>query len=455
MEGRRIYNKTGLKIGIFSVFIVVILIIVYSCTMNKSDNWMKDAVIYEVNIRQYTKEGTFNAFSEHLPRLKEMGVNVLWFMPIHPISSTKRIGPLGSYYSIRDYKAVNHEFGTEEDFKKLVDKAHDMGFKVIMDWVANHTGWDHPWIKEHPDWYVRDAKGNIVHPETWEDVAQLDYSNKKLRKEMIKTMKYWVTKFDIDGFRCDYAGGVPVDFWEEAARKINPTKKLFMLAEDNVKYELLDKAFQANYGWDLYHLMNDIAKGKKNAQSIISYQKRVDTLYPKGTYPMLFTSNHDENSWNGTEFERMGEAYEAMSVLTFTLPGVPMIYSGQEAGLNKRLEFFSKDEIDWSNLLYENHYKQLISLKKQNKALYTGKYGGDIAFFDTSKNVLAFKRQKNDNIVIVVMNLSSSPINETINFGDNASNYISYFTDELVELQANHSFTLDKWEYKVFIKLKK
>ncbi len=444
--------KRTIKIVILSLIVIIILFVIYRCTMNKSSKWMKDAVVYEVNVRQYTEEGTFNAFSEHLPRLKEMGVNVLWFMPIHPISSTKRIGPLGSYYSIKDYKGINHEFGTKEDFKKLVDKAHDMGFKVIMDWVANHTGWDHPWITNHPDWYVRDSKGNIKYPETWEDVAQLDYSNEEMRKEMIKAMKYWVKEFDIDGFRCDYAGGVPVDFWEEATKKINPTNKLFMLAEDNVKYELLDKAFSANYGWDLYNIMNDIATGSKNAQSIISYQKRVDTLYPENTYPLLFTSNHDENSWNGTEFERMGEAYESMSLLTFTLPGVPLIYSGQEAGLDKRLKFFEKDEIDWTNLSYESHYKQLISLRKDNKALHSGKYAGDITFFSTNSKILAFIRQNDDNTVIVVMNLSDSNIDETINFAKYAGNYKSYFTNETVELKANHTFNLDKWEYHVFIK---
>ena len=433
------------------VLVLVLLgIVLVGCSKeNKPPEWIDDAVIYEVNIRQYTKEGTFEAFREHLPRLKEMGVDVLWFMPIHPISKTKRLGSLGSYYSISNYLEVNPEFGTKEDFKRLVDEAHEMGFKVMMDWVANHTGWDHHWITEHPDWYVKDKNGRIVYPENWQDVAQLNYKNKDLQKEMIKMMKYWVDEFGIDGFRCDYAKGVPVEFWEKASKELG----VYMLAEDNEVYKLLEKAFHTNYGWDLYHLMNDIAKGRKKARELVFYQRRVDKLYPKNTFPLLFTTNHDENSWNGTVFERLGDAYEAMAVLTFTLPGIPLIYSGQEAGLNKRLAFFEKDEIDWSELKYEDFYKQLIALKRNNVALFNGPFGGTIKFFDNpNSDTTVFVREKDENTVIVVMNLSNREKSTTISLGNYSGSYTSYFTDQTINLNSEHTFTLSPWEYQVLIK---
>ena len=262
--------------------------------------WSDNATMYEVNIRQYTKEGTFEAFSEHLPRLQKMGVKILWFMPVHPISKVKRNGVLGSYYSVADYYETNPEFGTKEDFKRLVDQCHEMGFKVIMDWVANHTGWDNEWIKKHPEWYTKNDKGEIVYPETWQDVADLNYNNKSMQKAMLKAMTYWVKEFDVDGFRCDYAGGVPYEFWEKARKKLEKIKPVYMLAEDNSSMALLKYAFNSNYGWSLYNDLNSIAKGSKKAESLKSYFLSTIKTYPDGTYPLHFIDNHDENSWNGT-----------------------------------------------------------------------------------------------------------------------------------------------------------
>jgi glycosidase len=225
--------------------------------------WSKNATIYEVNVRQYTKEGTFKAFAEHLTRLRQMGVDILWFMPIHPISEKNRKGTLGSYYAVQDYKAVNPEFGTLEDFKSVVDQAHDMGFKVLIDWVANHTGWDNQWIKDHPEWYKKDSTGNMIAPFDWTDVAQLDYGNQEMREAMIDALSYWVSEADIDGYRCDVAGMVPVDFWANAREQLNEIKPVFMLAEDESEIALLEEAFNMNYGWEFHHIMNGIAKGKK------------------------------------------------------------------------------------------------------------------------------------------------------------------------------------------------
>jgi len=417
-------------------------------------SWSKNAVIYEVNVRQYTKEGTFQAFRKHLPRLKELGVDILWFMPIHPISEERRKGTLGSYYSVKDYKDVNPEFGTLEEFKQLVDECHEMGFKVILDWVANHTGWDNPWIKEHPDWYVRNLKGEIVHPlgTDWTDVAQLNYDNQDMRKAMLEAMKFWVEEIGVDGFRADYAGGVPVDFWETVRNELDKIKPVFMLAEDNRVMALLDKAFNANYGWELYNIMNNIAKGRNNAKHVEVYLKKIQSVYPKGTYPMHFTSNHDENSWHGTEYERLGDAVKTMAVLTFTVPGIPLIYSGQEAGLNKRLKFFEKDEIDWSDLSMQEFYKKLIILKKENPALWNGEAGGELNIFETTNNnVLAFERVKDENRVIVIMNLSKNASTVDIKIGDSAGEYKSFFTDEIFNLLRQQTLELEPWEYIVLV----
>ena len=319
----------------------------------KYPDWVKNAVIYEVNTRQYTKQGTFKAFSEHLSRLKELGVDILWFMPIHPIGLEKRKVPegmktsLGSYYSVQDYKAVNPEFGTEADFKSLVGQAHKMGFKVIIDWVANHTAWDNKWITEHPDWYKQDSTGNIMSAFDWTDVAKLNYDNKEMRKAMIESMKYWIVNCDIDGFRCDVAGEVPADFWEDARAELQKTKPLFMLAENEDKPELYKKAFDAAYGWNMCNgIFSNIAKGKDSLQSIVRLQQKIDSTLTEGSFKMNFTTNHDENSWNGTTREKYGDGEKAFAVLSYTLPGMPLVYSGQEAGLNKRLQFFIKDTID-------------------------------------------------------------------------------------------------------------
>ena len=417
-------------------------------------DWSRNSVIYEVNLRQYTKEGTFKAFEDHLPRLKEMGVDVVWFMPIHPISKKNRIGTLGSYYAIQDYKAVNPEFGTTEDFRTLVRKAHSMGFKVLLDCVANHTGWDHPWTKQ-PEWYTTDSDGNIIHPAGtgWQDVADLNYSNEEMTAGMMDTMKYWVSEFDIDGYRADFASGVPTSFWEDARSELETIRPVYMLAEDDKVFDLLSKSFNSNYGWDLYHIMNKIAKGEQGAGDLKLYFKRMERLYPEGTYPMHFTSNHDENSWSGTEYERLDGAVRTMAALTFTVPGMPLIYSGQEAGLNKRLQFFDKDDIPWNDLSMQTFYQELITLKKDNSALWNGTAGGLINFLETSDaHLMAFERSKGENRVVVVMNLSPTNVEGEVKAEPYVGTYKSYPSQEAFDLQATQSFHLGPWEYKIYIK---
>ncbi len=402
-------------------------------------DWTKKANIYEVNIRQYTEEGTFNAFKEHIPRLKEMGVDILWFMPIHPVGELNRKGSLGSYYAVKDYKAVNPEFGTMEDFKALVNEAHKNDMHVLLDWVANHSSWDNVWVKDNPSWYELDSAGNLVSPFDWTDVISFDYSNPDMRRAMTDALKFWIKEADIDGYRCDVAGMVPTDFWDNARTEMDSIKPVFMLAEDEDNPDLLRKAFDMNYGWKLHHLMNDIAQGKKNANDIWDYFAWNDTVYPQDAYRMYFTSNHDENSWNGTVEERMGDAGEVMAVLSYTVPGMGLVYSGQEAGLDKRLRFFEKDTISWESLVYQPLYTKLNKLKKENRALWNGDKGGVMTRLGDGSNqfVFAFIREKDGNKVIAVLNLSDTAQSLNINNVDFSDIFINIDTGEKVIIENN------------------
>ncbi|HRH61369.1 MAG TPA: alpha-amylase family glycosyl hydrolase, partial [Chitinophagaceae bacterium] len=332
-------------------------------------HWAYGSNIYEVNIRQYTTEGTLNAFAAHLPRLKEMGVEILWLMPVTPISKKIRQGSLGSYYACSSYTEVNTEFGTLDDMKNLVSKVHEMGMKIIIDWVANHTGWDHNWTEEHPGWYVKDAKGNFTERNGWHDVIDLDYSVKEMRAAMIAAMKFWVSECDIDGFRCDMAHLVPLDFWKDARTKCEALKPLFWLAECDV--ESYHDVFDVSYAWEWMHISEKLAK------QIASLQHLKDVLakyqdYPAGAQKLFFTVNHDENSWNGTEYEKYEGGAKAFAVFCATWPGMPLIYSGQELPNKKRLKFFDKDLIEWNDKPeLHNFYKSLLHLRKTNKALQT------------------------------------------------------------------------------------
>lgn len=415
--------------------------------------WSKDAIIYEANVRQFTPEGTFKAFEEHLPRLKELGVEILWLMPIHPIGEKNRKGGLGSYYSIQDYTAVNPEFGDLNDFKSLVAKAHELGMFVILDWVANHTAWDHDWVTEHPEWYNRDENGEIASPYDWTDVADLDFNNKELYPVMLEEMKFWVEETDIDGFRCDVAGMVPVEFWNMARAELDKIKPVFMLAEaEEPKHHV--NAFDMSYGWELHHIMNEIAQGKKNATALDEYFKKTDTLYPADAYRMYFITNHDENSWNGTEYERMGAAVNTFAVLTYTLPGMPLIYSGQEAALNERLAFFEKDTIQWGNFPLASFYGDLGRLRKENPVLWSGNAGGTFKKLKSSddKSIYAFSRKSDDGVVLVITNLSGQAQEFTIKMKEGKTKEVSdWVTGEPFIMSADIKMQLPAWGYKILI----
>lgn len=414
-------------------------------------DWAADSVIYEVNVRQFSEAGTFAAVKSQLPRLRDLGVEVLWLMPIQPISLKNRKGSLGSPYSVADYTAVNPDYGTAADFAALVDAAHALGLKVIIDWVANHSGWDNPWITQHKDWYTQDSQGNIVWPPgtDWTDVADLNYGNSQMRRAMIDAMKYWVTTFNIDGFRCDVAGGVPTDFWNAAVSELSAIKPLLMLAENSDNMSLLQSAFTLNYGWDLQSLMYGVVNRGDSPQYFNDYVTTQSSM-PAGTASMHFITNHDENSWNGTEFERYGAAVDAMAVLTYTLPGVPLIYNGQEIGLRRRLAFFEKDAIDWTAGVPRAIYPQLNKLKTDNSALDVGANPGKFLAFDTSTSaLLAFARFNGSDRVVVVLNGTGTSTSGVVTAGGLAGTYRNAITNTLVKIRPQTYFPLGGWGYRV------
>lgn len=382
----------------------------FAATVDGHPAWIMQGNIYEVNVRQYTPEGTLNAFSNHLQRLKDMGVQTLWFMPIQPISKVDRKGALGSYYAIANYDAINPEFGTMEDWKALVKKAHDMGFKVIIDWVANHTGADHYWLTQQPAFYAKDSTtGKVIAPFDWTDVRKLDYKNQVLHDSMINAMKFWITQSDVDGFRCDVAGEVPKEFWSKCISELRKAKNVFMLAESNDAW-LHEAGFDATYPWSEFQLTKKIATGEKPATAIDSELHRLDTSYAKNAIRMYFTSNHDENSWNKADFGTMpGATHAPFAVLTQTLPrSVPLIYSGQEEPVRDSISFFYKDTIPFAKYERANFYKTLLNLRKDNPALAANASFKKLRT-SADKAIYAFEREAGGNKVLVVLNLSKAP----------------------------------------------
>ncbi|MBV9963373.1 MAG: 1,4-alpha-glucan branching protein [Parafilimonas sp.] len=417
--------------------------------MSKSiytNEWKNSSNIYEVNVRQYTHQGTFNAFAKHLPRLKEMGVKILWLMPITPISKKERQGELGSYYACSDYVSINPEFGDLNDFKNLVRQAHELDMKLIIDWVANHTGYDHGWTEEHDDWYEHDAQGNFTEQHGWADVIDLNYQNKDLRAAMIECMRFWINECDIDGFRCDMAHLVPLDFWVDAKQQCEAIKPLFWLAECEVpEYH---KVFDATYAWKWMHATEKLMKGYASLQDVKNVLKEYQD-YPQGALKLFFTANHDENSWNGTEYEKYGEAAKTFAVFTFVWSCIPLIYSGQELPNLKRLKFFDKDEIEWNNhpSKLENFYKKLTTLKSSNPALQeTGNI--NVLPTDFNESVFAFLRFNGNSKVLAIFNFSNKDkLKCMLTHPLLGGNFTHLFSDINYKLSAVQTFELQAWEY--------
>jgi glycosidase len=419
-------------------------------------SWVSSATVYEVNVRQFSPEGNFAGVTAALPRIKALGTNVIWLMPIYPVGKLNARGSLGSPYSVANYTSVNPDFGTDADFNNLVDTAHSMGMKVVLDWVANHSAWDNPWITQHPDWYTQDANGKIISPAgtDWTDVADLNYNNLGLRAAMTDAMKYWVTKFDIDGYRCDAAGMVPTDFWNDATAQVDKVKQLWWLAEDQSTTDLLYSAFSSNYNWTLLDALNHVGGKDLISQAIVGSQAN----YPSNTFPMNFITNHDENSWNGTEFQRMGNAVKESAAITFVTPGIPLIYNGQEIGLNHQLQFFEKDPISWGATPaaspWTSFYSKLTKLRANNPALWSGSAGGTLNFITNSNSsLLQIWRGKGSNRVIFLSNLSAKNIATKLAVSPSlAGRYFAYSTNKAVTLTKGQkvSVTIPAWSFVIY-----
>ncbi len=423
--------------------------------------WSRDAVIYEVNVRQFTPEGTFAALERHLPRLDSLGVDILWLMPVQPIGIKNRKGGLGSYYSIRDYTAINPEHGTEADFRRFVDAAHGRGMRVILDWVANHTSHDHAWTEQHKEWYTLRPDGTISNPlnqdgtETdWTDVAELNYGSAEMRRAMLAEMRWWIDRMDVDGFRADVAWGVPLDFWAEVRREMTAARPdVFLLAE--AEDPRLHEYFHATYAWEYHHLLNEIAQGKKGTAELDRYFARQDSLYPAGAYRMTFTSNHDENSWQGTEFERMGANHVPAFVLSATMErSIPLLYTGQEVSMNKRLRFFEKDTVDWSGPSLAPFYRAMFELKERQPALANGPWGGEQTALrtDGGSRVYAFTRTKGANTVLVAVNFGDAPATAAYQGLAQPGGYTDWFSKAPVPLSAAGRIEIPAHGYRVLVR---
>ena len=419
---------------------------------NFNINEIKDGVIYEANIRQYSESGKFQDFTKDIYKLKDLGVKIIWLMPIHPISKTNRKGTLGSYYSISDYKAVNPEFGNKDDLDELIKEAHKHDMLVILDWVANHTGWDHKWIKNKPDYYTKNENGEItdpINPSTgeswgWTDVADLNFDNMEMQNEMIEAMEYWVKEHDIDGYRLDAAHSCPASFWKKSIERLKKIKNVLMLAESDGYhtggFELIE-LFDMSYNWSGHHVLNRIYKKENNSEDLKININRNLNDYSSKHVLMNFTSNHDENTWAGTVFDRYGDGAKTFAALTYFLPGIPLIYNGQEYGLNKRLEFFEKDFITKKQSDFYEFYSNLNSLKKENNLL---DIDSEIKFeiIETNnKNLICYKRTKNNDSMYFVANLSEESQEINTEFSETLK---SLNSDKMISLKKN---SLDPWEY--------
>lgn len=421
--------------------------------------WSYSAVLYEMNIRQLTPEGTLRAAEKKLEFLREMGIDAIWMMPIYPIGEEGRKGSLGSYYSIRDYKAVNPEFGTMEDFDSFVAKAHSLGMKVILDWVANHTARDAKWLQTKPaDWYEREDDGTAKVPWDWTDTAKLNYSNHDVWRGQIDAMRFWAEQHAIDGFRCDMAMLVPIEFWQQATEVLRAIKPdIFMLAEAE-QQNLFDHAFDMCYAWEIHHLMCDIARGERRVWDLRNKLYANRENYPASAMRMMFTSNHDENSWSGSEFHRFGAAREIMTALTFVWEGaMPLIYTGQEVGYDHSFAFFDRDHIpaeQYQPCKDTELYRKLIALKHSEAVLQAGERGGRMIEIENNAKdcMMTFVREVGDSRVVAIMNLSPYTIHADFNNGIYAGEYTNALTGEEVLLPLHLEQDIEPWGYTLLYK---
>jgi glycosidase len=417
--------------------------------------WTRDATIYQINTRQFTRDGTLRAAERELPRLAKLGVGILWLMPIHPIGEAKRKGLLGSPYAVRDFRAVNPELGSLEDLRRFTDSAHRLGMHVILDWVGNHSSWDNVLLASHPEWYAKDQHGR-PHPTPWfdwDDIIDLDYGQPGLRRYMLDAMKFWVKDAGVDGFRADAAGLVPLDFWEDAAAELRAIKPVFMLGEWESR-DLHARAFDATYAWSWWDTMKNIAQGRQDASALHQYYAWDEKFYPREAYRLLGITNHDKNAWEGTEFEIFGPAVEAAAVFSFVSNGMPMIYNGQEAGNRKRLAFFDRDPIAWQPSPWTELYRKLVALKKDKRALWNGADGGLMRQVRNGdeKRIFSFVRERGGQRVFALFNLSAQEVEARFEDDLHLGSYRDFATGAAVTVGADTRFTMAPWSYRVLVK---
>ena len=414
-------------------------------------DWVKNATLYELNIRQFSENSSFRSVEDQLPRLKKMGIDIIWLMPVQPIGELHRKGSLGSYYSVKDYWSVSPEFGTEDDFKSLVTAIHNHGMYVIIDWVANHTSWDNDMVIKNPDWYMKSRKGTFQSTRwrDYDDIIELDYKNPELRKYMTEAMKFWVEKYDIDGYRCDIASFVPIDFWENVRKELDEIKPVFMLAEAEDK-ELHRRAFDATYNWTLWNILHRIFVNELSVKTLSeAYIAEHVSIFPKAAIRMNFIDNHDKNSWEGNQYINFGESLKAVTVFTAMMDGIPLVYSGQEAGLDRSLAFFEKDAISWDLHESEALYTTLFTLKHQNQALWNGDRGGEMVRImnDRMDQVISFVREKNGDKVLTFVNLSKELIIVQFDTSFDTGTYINLFTGKDQSVSGTMILTMNPWDY--------
>lgn len=431
----------------------------------KSPDWVKNASIYQVNIRQFSKEGTLNAVAKDLARIKDLGTDIIWLMPFYPICERNKKcdegstpeNCLGSPYAPYDFEAIHPKIGSFDDFRAFMKQAHDLGLKVILDFVPNHTGWDSKWMLEHPEWYVKKADGSIMpvtsdQGEEWADIAQLDFRNTELREAWMQAHEFWVKNFDIDGFREDCAWGISVDYWLELRQRLDAIKPVYMLAEDEVHgFEQFDVCFETNYGWGTHHFLKQIVQDKAPASALHRHTEGIKQRHGNRGWQMNFTQNHDENTWHGSEYDLFGAGADCYTALCFTIEGMGLIYNGQEVSMNQRLSFFGKDEIDWSGTSRAAFFKALTGLKKHNKALWNGRNGGFIEKIPTNHDdkVYAFKREKDGDKVIGIFNMKNVSVELELQGSSFVGGYKDLMSGQNTPLSIGASFSLKPYEFHI------
>ncbi len=417
--------------------------------------WCRDAVLYQVNTRQFTAEGTFTAATKELSRLATLGIGIVWLMPVHEVGLERRKGTLGSPYAVRDHYSVSEELGTLDDLRELVTTAHDLGLRVILDWVANHTAWDHPLVTEHPEWYLRDTDGSMRPTPwwDWDDIVELDYSQPGLRRWMTEAMAYWVRELDVDGFRCDVAGFVPTDFWETVRAELTAIKPVFMLAEWESR-DLHRAAFDASYAWSWHEAMHRIATGKADVSALHVYYSWHQKTFPPGSMRMTFVTNHDKNAWEGTDSELLGDAVEVAAVLSMVGDGIPLVHNGQEAGLDRRLAFFERDPITWRPHPMGEFYRQLIELRHDCPALANAPWGAPMLRVPNGRErqVLSFVRGVGAQRVLAVLNLCPEPVSVSLG----GSLHHGHYTEPLaggtaLTVAGDTRFDVPAWGYRIMV----